>query len=155
MSRPSFPEVYGRIVRLVSTRSTCKRLQVGALLVSPDFQQVYAIGYNGGIRGQDNDSCDPTKPGHCGDLHAEVNCLVKCRVNDPTKILFLTHSPCENCSKLVVNSGVSAVYFLEEYRSKAGLDILKKSNIPIYRLISIIDSEGQEYLIPISYEETL
>lgn len=125
--------MFASLVADVANLSTCKRLKVGCILISQDLTTVYGFGYNGQYKGGPN-KCDSDVPGSCGDIHAELNALLKVRVNDPSKIVVITTAPCAACAKCLINSGVSKVYYLTAYRSAAGLKLLKQANIPYEKL---------------------
>ena len=131
MSRPSFEEIFIEMTKLVSSRSTCRRLQVGCVIVRPDFRQVLSMGYNGNATGLPND-CDSTTPGACGCLHAEANAVINC--DSPRyveKLVFITHLPCKMCAKMLVNLGnVRRVVYRDDYRIRDGLDVLTAADIP-------------------------
>lgn len=131
--RPSLETIYMELAQLLARRSTCERLQVGAVIASQDLEQIYAVGYNGGAKGQRND-CDRNEPGNCGHIHAEINALIKCSIKDRDKVAFLTDSPCPVCAKALVNSGFSAVYYGRAYRDTAGLEILGLAGIQSQQL---------------------
>lgn len=119
----------------LSDLSTCKRLSVGAVLVTPDLREVVAIGYNGQPTGSPNEGCQEDRPGGCGCIHAEANAMVKPRAGGTGLVLFVTHSPCEHCAGLIVNSrSVEAVVYWEEYRSSGGLDTLREAGVLAVRL---------------------
>lgn len=119
--------------RLLSKRSTCARLQVGCIVTSEDGTHIYSYGYNGNARKFPN-RCDSTDPGKCGCIHAEANALIKVGVRDPRKVFYCTTMPCKMCAKMVVNSGVSKVYFASEYRLSEGRKVLSKAGIKLQRL---------------------
>ncbi|MFN8369015.1 MAG: deaminase [Bacteriovoracaceae bacterium] len=129
-NRITFQEIYMRFAFDLAKRGTCKRLKVGAVIVSDDFSHVYGIGYNGNAAGLLN-TCDHDEPGNCGCLHAEDNALLKTHVgSDYKKIVFVTHQPCSYCAKRMVNKGgIIRVYYSEPYRIPDGLEILKKAGI--------------------------
>ena len=118
---------------LLSSRSTCQRLNVGCIITSSDFQRVYSYGYNGNAKGFAN-ACDSSEPGKCGCIHAEANALIKCSIIDPHKVIFLTQSPCKMCAKMIVNSGASHVYYHSNYRLDEGLEVLFHGKIKISKL---------------------
>lgn len=134
--RITFEEIYMEFAFNLSKRSTCKRLNVGAVVVSEDYSSVYGIGYNGNAKGFPN-TCDSDTPGDCGCLHAEDNALLKTNVGPQIpKIVFVTHQPCKYCAKRMVNKGgVIKVYYVEPYRKTEGLDILKQAGIEVIQLI--------------------
>ena len=72
------------------------------------------------------------EPGNCGCLHAENNAITKLDYNDPVrKRMYLTHSPCVTCAKLIINAGVSEVVFHEMYRDDAGVSLLEKNGVTV------------------------
>lgn len=131
--RPSMQQIWMGLALKLKERSTCERLNVGAVITDSKYEKVYSVGYNGGAKGQNN-SCESSEPGKCGHLHAEINALIKCQVNDSKKILFITTSPCNVCAKAIVNSGFSKVYYNQSYRSDSGKEILNKANIEIEKI---------------------
>ncbi len=135
--RVSFEEIYMNLARDLARRSTCRRLNVGAVVASEDYSRVYGIGYNGNAAGLDND-CDSDTPGQCGCLHAEDNALLKTNGGrEILKRMFVTHAPCVYCAKRIVNKGgIVAVYFNETYRCTKGLEVLEKSGIKVIHLPS-------------------
>lgn len=130
MNRPSFEELYMRFALDLARRSHHKTLNVGCVIVADDYSQVYAIGYNGNYKGGPNHS-DSDIPGHSGDIHAEQNALIKCSVSkDTKKIIFVTHSPCIICSKMIINIGnVEKVYYNQTYRLDEGIKLLNSVGI--------------------------
>lgn len=126
MSRPSFHDIYMRLAESLAERSSCLRgTKVGAVISSPDFRKIYAVGYNGNATGLAN-QCDLTGPeavGRCGCLHAEENAVINCDVDrDKPKIVFCTHLPCVMCTKRLINvGGVKKVFYLNDYRVKDSL----------------------------------
>lgn len=122
MSRPSFHQIYMDLAVSLSKRSTCARLSVGAVITSPDFRKVYAVGYNGNAAGLPN-GCDSTTPGSCGCIHAEANAVVNCDTPRPfEKIVICTHMPCVACAKMIINLGnVVQVIYKEPYRITTSL----------------------------------
>lgn len=128
--RISFDEIYLNFARQLSQRSTCERLQVGCVITSIDYTQVYGIGYNGNAHGLDN-NCDSIEPGNCGCLHAEQNACIHCTQQRETpKIVYCTHNPCVMCAKSIINlGGVKEVHYLNKYRNTDSLDLLSQSKI--------------------------
>lgn len=130
LTRPSFHSIYMTLARNLAERSTCKRLQVGCVISSSDFRQIYSVGYNGDVTGGDH-SCNEFSEGSCGCIHSETNAVVNCtteRRNE--KIIFVTHQPCLMCAKTLLNlGGIIAVYYMNEYRDKAGIELLEKMQI--------------------------
>lgn len=129
MSRPPLQQIYLRLAKELSRRSTCVRLAVGTVLTDPSMEQVYSVGYNGNVRGFPN-KCDREEVGNCGCIHAEQNALVKAPGSNTPKHAFITLAPCEVCAKLLVQSGVKHVTFIDRYRNSRGLSILEEADIP-------------------------
>ncbi|MBE0502545.1 MAG: cytidine/deoxycytidylate deaminase family protein [Desulfuromonadales bacterium] len=137
MNRPSWDEYFMEIARLVASRSTCLRRQVGAVMVKD--KNILATGYNGtpsGIRHCSDVGClrlqmnVPSGERHelCRGLHAEQNAIIQAAkhgVNIDGAVLYCTHSPCIICSKMLINSGVKRIVCTDGYPdplAKAMLD---------------------------------
>ncbi|MBI4499883.1 MAG: CMP deaminase [Gemmatimonadetes bacterium] len=121
-------EVYMRMAEELGKRSTCVRLQVGTVVTDALLQNVLAIGYNGNARGLPN-RCDTTVPGQCGCIHSEVNALVKAPGAVRDKVVFVTNSPCVMCAKLMINSGVTHVFYRRAYRDPSGVELLSSAGV--------------------------
>jgi dCMP deaminase len=92
------------------------------------------MGYNGNYRGGPHIH-ESSDPGQSGFIHAEVNALVKCDFNFPKKKhMYLTHSPCRACAKLIVNAEISRVIYDLQYRDVSGLEILSSVGIEVLSL---------------------
>lgn len=138
MSRPLWHDVWMKIAWNISERSYDPRLKVGAIIVSDDNTRLLSLGYNGNYRGGPNEP-ESSEPGQSGMIHAEVNALIKCDYNfNRKKIMYLTHSPCVACAKLIVNADISRVIFDIDYRDLTGLHILTNSGITVNRLNDLI-----------------
>ncbi len=133
--RPSFPEVYMKLAEILSTRSTCNRLQVGTVITTEDYRKVISIGYNGNASGLPN-QCDRETPGNCGCLHSEENAVINCdSPRDTPKIVFVTHLPCPMCAKRLINlGGVKKVYYKNDYRIRDSLEIFRMAGIEVEQL---------------------
>lgn len=106
---------------LLSTRSTCERLAVGATVVRD--RRVISGGYNGSVSGDVHCSevgCYVVD-GHCvRTVHAEVNAIIQCaKFGAPTEgaDIYVTHFPCLQCTKTIIQAGISNMYYLHDYRS--------------------------------------
>lgn len=109
--------------------STCKRLQVGCMVVTPDLSEVIGIGYNGPPAGLPNDGCRGGE-GVCGCIHADANALVKLGSIRSDLVMIITHSPCEHCAGLVIDSRrIRSVLYMHSYRDPVGLRILEQVGI--------------------------
>lgn len=137
--KSKFVSLYSDIALRVSELSSARRLQVGAVIVKQD--RIISMGYNGMPAGWDN-NCEyehwhdgiaelQTRPEV---LHAESNAIAKlARSNDSGQDadLFITHSPCLECAKLIYQSGINRVYYGQQYRSDAGIKFLTQSGIDV------------------------
>lgn len=123
--------------------SHARRLHVGAIVVKDD--RIVSIGYNGMPAGWDNDCEDVIQ--HSDDttslktkpevLHAETNAiskLAKSTESGEGAAMFVTHSPCLDCAKLIYQSGITRVYYRNAYRSEDGIEFLKKSGVTVEKL---------------------
>lgn len=136
--RPTWPETWISIAKIMAERSYDPRLKVGAVIVSEDNTLMLSSGYNGNYSGGPNEP-ESLEPGQSGFLHAEVNALLRCDFNFPKrKVMYLTHSPCRMCSKMLVNAGLSKVIYDVEYRDTSGLEILRSCGIDAIDLPSAI-----------------
>lgn len=133
--RPSFPQIYLSLARLMAQRSTCGRLQVGTVITSTDFRKVLAVGYNGNATGLAN-CCDRDEPGNCGCLHSEENAVINCdSPRSVEKVVFVTHLPCAQCAKRLINLGnVKRVWYGEDYRVRDSLELFKQVGIEIAQM---------------------
>ena len=124
---------YLRMTQIWAENSYCRRRQVGALLVKD--KMIISDGYNGTPAGFENvceeESGDRSKPYV---LHAEANALTKvARSNNSSDgaTLYVTASPCLECSKLIIQSGIKRVVYGEEYRIMDGVELLKRAGIEV------------------------
>ena len=115
--------------------SYCKRRQVGALLVKD--RMIISDGYNGTPSGFENiceDENGVTKPYV---LHAEANAITKVAKsgnNSKGATLYVTASPCMECAKLIIQSGISRVVYRDEYRLTDGVGLLRKAGIEVEKI---------------------
>lgn len=129
---------YLRMARIWAENSYCERRKVGALLVKD--RMIISDGYNGTPAGFENvceNSDGLTKPYV---LHAEANAITKvARSNNSSEgsTLYITASPCLDCAKLIIQSGIRRVVFNELYRITDGIDLLKRAGIEVLHLADI------------------
>lgn len=129
-------ELYLGMAHLMALRATCRRLSVGCIITSPEHR-VISTGYNGPLPSDEHCSkCDLSKA--CNDaVHAEANAIAHAAKNGISlngAILYLTHSPCTTCAKLIVQSGISQVRFAKLFRDTSGLEILFENKIKAYNI---------------------
>lgn len=138
-NRPSWDEYFMAMAALISSRSSCNRLQVGCVLVSSGEHpfRVIAAGYNGFLPGLPHTS--HVRDGHEQmTVHAEQNALTDAArrgVSVNNAIAYITHFPCINCAKLLAASGVQAIKYHGDYNNDALVSqVLKEANIPVSQL---------------------
>jgi dCMP deaminase len=134
-ARPSFQEIYMALAEALARRSTCRRLNVGTVITSTDYRKVLAVGYNGNATGLPN-QCDRDETGNCGCLHSEENAVINCDSPRSTeKHVFVTHLPCVQCAKRLINlGGVKKVFYKSNYRTSDSLEILASVGIQVEQL---------------------
>lgn len=126
---------YLRMARIWAENSYCKRRKVGALVVKE--KMIISDGYNGTPSGFENvceDDNNLTKPYV---LHAEANAITKLarsNNNSDGATLYVTASPCIECSKLIIQAGIKRVVYGEQYRLTDGLDLLRRAGVEVVYL---------------------
>lgn len=128
-------ERYLRMARIWSENSYCRRRQVGALIVKD--QMIISDGYNGTPSGFDNVCEDADGMTFPYVLHAEANAITKvARSNNSSDgaTLYVTASPCMECAKLIIQSGIRRVVFSELYRITDGLDLMRRAGIEVVHI---------------------
>jgi dCMP deaminase len=144
--RPSWEEYFSDITKLVSTRSTCTRRKVGAILVRN--KRVLTTGYNGAPTGVSHcldvgclrDKMDiPSGQRHelCRGLHAEQNAIIQAATHGISvdgADLYCTNLPCIICTKMIINAGIKKVYYLAGYADDLSLDMLTEAGVELVNL---------------------
>lgn len=138
--KEKFRDAYMKVAETFAGLSSARRLQVGAIVVKDD--RIISIGYNGMPSGWDN-NCEnevtvrpkvlllETKPEV---LHAETNAIAKLAKSTESgdgATLFVTHSPCLDCAKLVYQSGINSVFYRNAYRNEDGIQFLRKAGVTV------------------------
>ena len=123
---------YLEMARIWSQNSYCERRKVGALMVKD--RMIISDGYNGTPRGFEN-VCEDEE-GHTKSyvLHAEANAITKvARSNNSSEgaTIYITASPCIECAKLIIQSGIVRVVYSDDYRLQEGLELLKRAGIQV------------------------
>jgi len=131
------------IAQMVSTRSTCLRRKVGAVLVKD--KRIISTGYNGppsGLKHPEEVGClrerlgVPSGERHelCRGLHAEQNAIIQAAlhgVSTKGSVLYCTHCPCSLCVKMLINAGVEKVIYKEGYPDWLAKEIAKEAGLPL------------------------
>ena len=132
---------YLRMARIWAENSYCQRRKVGALVVKD--KMIISDGYKGTPSGFENVCEDENNVTHPYVLHAEANAITKLARssnNSDGATLYVTASPCIECAKLIIQSGIKRVIYAEKYRLTDGIDLLERANIEV------------KYLNPDDYE---
>lgn len=144
--RPSWDDYFIEIASLVATRSTCRRRQVGAVIVKN--KRILATGYNGAP--QSLPHCldigclreqlhVPSGQRHelCRGLHAEQNAIIQAAtsgVDIRDSVIYSTHYPCSLCMKMIINSYINKIYYVEGYPDDLSKQFCEQSNIEVVQL---------------------
>ena len=133
-----YDKAYLRLAESWAKLSQCNRKQVGAIIVKDEI--IISDGFNGTPAGFDN--CCENDEGltHWYVLHAEANAILKVAKstnNCREATLYLTHSPCRDCSKLVLQSGIKRVVYKEAYKDPSGIDFLGNAGVEMVHISQI------------------
>ncbi|MGQ9846292.1 MAG: deoxycytidylate deaminase [Bacteroidales bacterium] len=126
---------YLAMAKIWAENSYCKRRKVGALIVKDNM--IISDGYNGTPSGFENKCEDDNNLTFPYVLHAEANAITKvAKSNNSSEgaTLYVTTSPCLECSKLIIQSGIKRVVFCDLYHNTEGLELLKKANVEVCHL---------------------
>ena len=121
--------IFARFVDDLKNLSKCTDKHTAAIITNKNGDQVYSIGINGGPRGGADCLC--VLPGKYTCIHAEQNAIAKCNAADNDKVMICSYSPCITCAALIINSGFSEVYYLEQYKDTTGIEMLSHSGIHV------------------------
>lgn len=150
-ARPTFDQMYMSIAEIVGLRSTCLRGKIGAVIVRDT--RIVSIGYNGAPAslGQcDEYGCiiDRERGGCIRTIHAEQNAIAyasRVGISIEGGTIYVTMSPCIDCAKLIIASGLKRIVFKEEYRKGYAIDYLKLSGLEIQQLDFGLKDVMKEY----------
>lgn len=139
--KEKYIQAYMKVAETFAELSSARRLHVGAIIVKDN--RIISIGYNGMPSGWDN-NCEnevkwpngvivglETKPEV---LHAETNAIAKLAKSTESgdgAVLFVTHSPCLDCAKLVYQSGINSVFYRDSYRDSKGVEFLEQAGVEV------------------------
>lgn len=133
--RKSWDEYFMEITEMVASRSTCDRAFVGCVIVNMD-NRIVSTGYNGSVSGNPHclDVGHTMRDGHCiATIHAEMNALLYCAregISVKGCKAYVTHFPCLNCTKALIQAGIKEIYYKEDYRvDEYAIELLEKNNI--------------------------
>lgn len=117
IERPNWQQYFKSIVNICSTRSSCKKLKVGCLIVNNN--RIIAQGYNGFLSGCEHKSIIQNNH-EMATIHAEINALCDCAkrgVSSNNSVAYITHYPCINCMKSLISSGIIKIYYVNDYNN--------------------------------------
>ena len=132
--RPSWNEYFKNIVLTTASRSSCNRLHVGCILVKDN--RIISQGYNGFLSGHPHESIIVHNH-EIATIHAEQNAIIDCAkrgVNCNNSIAYITHFPCLNCLKMLVQAGIEKIYYIDDYKNDYENINKLNINIPIIKL---------------------
>ncbi|MDA3862869.1 MAG: cytidine/deoxycytidylate deaminase family protein [Deltaproteobacteria bacterium] len=136
--RQAWDEYFMNIARMVATRSTCPRKAVGAVIVKD--HAILSTGYNGSMRGAPHctDVGCMMENGHCvATIHAEQNAIIhaaKHGISMENSVIYVTSSPCWICFKMIVNSGITKIFYGEFYRDKKSMYWAEKLGVDMIHI---------------------
>lgn len=148
--RPTWDQYFLNIADVVAGRSTCLRRQVGALVVKD--KRILTTGYNGAPRGlahcgdtgclrDQAGAASGTTHELCRGLHAEQNAILQAALHGVSidgGVMYSTHQPCVLCTKMIINAGLWAIYYLEPYEDPLAHKLLEEAGIVTQKM----ESEG-------------
>ena len=135
LKQKKYDIAYLKMAKEWAKLSYCHRRQVGALIVKD--KMIISDGYNGTPTGFENVCEDEENKTKWYVLHAEANDIMKVAASTQScegATLYITLSPCRECSKLIFQSGIKRVVYIVEYKDKTGIDFLKKSGLEIVHI---------------------
>ncbi|BEV04883.1 MULTISPECIES: deoxycytidylate deaminase [Chryseobacterium] len=130
-----FDKAYLKMAQEWAKLSYCKRKQVGALIVKD--RMIISDGYNGTPSGFENCCEDNDGKTHWYVLHAEANAILKLAASTQSAkgaTLYLTLSPCKECSKLILQAGITRLVYINEYSDDDGISFLRNHDIEIEQI---------------------
>lgn len=137
--RLSWNEYFASMAEIVAARGTCDRLKVGAIIIKDN--RIIATGYNGGIYGDEHciDVGCKIVDNHCiRTIHAEENAIIQCaRYGSPTENteIYVTHFPCMNCSKSIIQAGIKEILYTHDYRNNPyAKELFEKAGVKITKI---------------------
>lgn len=133
-----YDKAYLRIAREWSKLSHCRRRQVGALIVKG--RMIISDGYNGTPTGFENFCEDDEGYTKWYVLHAEANAILKVASSTQScqgATLYITMSPCKECSKLIHQAGITRLVYQTNYKDNSGLEFLRKAGVELQQVLEL------------------
>ena len=130
-----YDRAYLRMATEWAKLSHCTRRQVGAIIVKNNI--IIADGFNGTPSGFENCCEDSDGKTHWYVLHAEANAILKLAKSNnrgQNSTLYITLSPCKDCSKLILQAGIKRVVYIKGYKDSSGIDFLSKAGIEVVQI---------------------
>ena len=135
LKQARYDRAYLRMATEWAKLSYCERRQVGAIIVKNNI--IIADGFNGTPSGFENCCEDSNGKTHWYVLHAEANAILKLAKSNnrgQNSTLYITLSPCKDCSKLILQAGIKRVVYINGYKDSEGIDFLSKSGIEVVQI---------------------
>lgn len=145
MKRIQWHEYFMAQSHLLALRSTCTRLSVGATITKDN--RIIAGGYNGSVSGEVHciDEGCLMEGGHCiRTIHAEMNAILQCSkqgVSTENATIYVTHFPCLNCTKSIIQAGIKTIYYAEDYHNHDyAVKLLEQSGVHYEKSVLIVNT---------------
>ena len=135
LKQAKYDRAYLRMATEWAKLSHCTRRQVGAIIVKNNI--IIADGFNGTPSGFENCCEDSDGKTHWYVLHAEANAILKLAKSNnrgQNSTLYITLSPCKDCSKLILQAGIKRVVYIKGYKDSSGIDFLSKAGIEVVQI---------------------
>lgn len=144
--RPDWDTYFMEIARVVATRSTCVRRQIGAIIVKD--RRIITTGYNGAAPGlkhcldvgcmRDEQGIQSgTRHEVCRALHSEMNAVIQAAqhgVSTKGATLYCTHQPCSLCARLLISAGIARIVYVGDYPDEFAMEMLEEADIEVSRI---------------------
>ena len=133
-----YDKAYLKMAREWGNLSYCERRKVGALIVKG--RMIISDGYNGTPTGMENICEDEENYTKWYVLHAEANAIMKVASSTQScsgATLYVTLSPCEDCSKLIYQAGIVRVVYIDQYKDTTGIDFLKDAGVEVVQIANL------------------
>lgn len=151
MYRLQWQDYFMAQAHLLASRSTCTRLSVGATIIKDN--RIIAGGYNGSVAGEVHciDEGCLMEDHHCiRTIHAEMNAILQCAkqgVSTEGATIYVTHFPCLNCTKSIIQAGIKTIYYAQDYHNhKYAIALLEQANVKYEKVPFDADLIAQYFL---------